>query len=229
LVETLFRVREPIQKVPVSTTGQKRAYKGDLKPLAALDSPEALAQAAASAILTPLVQVGEKVARDKRVLLKDGVQYVPLALAAWLAQTSETTLRTWIDKKAKFDKKVIQTYISPATTEIYIGQESLAKIAERFVKHPSNDPAGPVTIGETKDSNGYLGLPDAARSLGISSRTMWLWATQGKAPIQKDLDVIKCTTSDHFYINERDVRLLQKLERPKGLRRGPKPRSVSHP
>jgi hypothetical protein len=168
------------------------------------------------------------VARDKRIITRDGVNYVPLFLAAWLAQASETTLRGWIDQRAKFDGKVVRTYTSPATLETYVSEESVGRMAARFVTWPSNKPAGVVNIGETNDKSGYLGLPSAARAIGVSSRTMWLWATQGKSPIQKDLAVIRCTTSDHFYIRQSDVESLKLLHRPKGLKRGPKPRSLSH-
>jgi hypothetical protein len=177
-----------------------------------------------SAIVAPEVRAGSKVASDKRIITRDGKKYVPLSLAAWMAQTSETTLRSWIDKRVEFDGKQIQTYISPATSEIYVSQGSLENLSKRFVKWPSNQPAGPITIGETHDESGFLGLPDAAKLVGVSSRTMWLWATQGKAPIDLPLTVVKCLTSDHFYIKERDVRCLQKVERPSGLKRGPKPR-----
>lgn len=182
-----------------------------------------------SASLDHLIFAGSKVARDKRIITKEGTNYVPLFLAAWMAQTSEQTLRNWIDKGVKFNRRPIQTYISPATSEIYISEPSLRSVAERFVKWPSKEPAGAVTLGETEDQTGFLGLPDAARMVGKSKRTMWLWATQGKAPTAKPLDVIQCTVSDHFYIRQKDIAHLQTLERPTGLKPGPKPRNSPHP
>jgi hypothetical protein len=184
---------------------------------------------AESTNLGHLVSAGNKVARDKRIIAKDGVNYVPLFLAAWLAQTSETTLRSWIDRRTKFSRRPIQTYVSPATSELYVSEQSVKSMAERFVRWPSKEPTGPITLGETEDQTGFLGLPDAARIIGVSKRTMWLWATQGKSPTTKPLDVIQCTTSDHFYIRQRDIAHLQNLERPGGLKRGPKPRNSPHP
>jgi hypothetical protein len=192
--------------------------------------PKPLAGRILSVSIDPLVQVGSKVARDKRIITREGTKWVPLSLAAWLAQTSETTLRSWIEKPTtKFDGKPIQAYVSTATSETYISHESLERMAKRFVKWPSGEPAGTITVGETQDESGYLGLPDAARIVGVSSRTMWLWATQGKAPTDQPLAIVKCLTSDHLYISEGDVHRLQKLERPTGLKRGPKPRKSPHP
>ena len=49
------------------------------------------------------------------------------------------------------------------------------------------------------------------RILGVSKRTMWLWATQGKAPTARPLNVIKCPISEHLYIHEEDVQRLRAL------------------
>lgn len=189
-------------------------------------STEALEETRSGHYLFPLVSFGGREVRDKRIIFREGVSFVPIYLAAWLAQTTETTLRAWIKQRVKFSGWSLRTYTSPVSLETYVSAPSLAKAAERFVKWPSNKPAGAVILGETDDSSGYLGLPAAAREIGISNRTMWLWATQGQSPTKQQLDVIRCTTSDHFYIREKELSRL-KLHRPNGFKRGPKSKSLS--
>jgi hypothetical protein len=172
--------------------------------------------------------VGSRVIQDDRIITKDGLRFIPLPLAAWLAHASETTLSSWIEKRNKFGSRSIKTYTSPTQT-LYVSEESLQRIAQRFVKWPSNEPAGPVSIGETDNQNGFIGVADAARILGVSGRTMWLWASQSKAPTDKPLDVIKCTTSDYYYIREKDLERLKALVPRSGLRRGPRPQSLLQP
>jgi hypothetical protein len=162
---------------------------------------------------------GSRVIQDDRIITKEGIRYIPLPLAAWLANASEPTLSHWIEKGTKFRGRSIKTYTSQTQT-LYVSEESLHRMTQRFVKWPSNEPAGPVSIGETDHNNGFIGTADAARIIGVSSRTMWLWASQDKAPTDKPLDVIKCTTSDHFYIREKDVLQLKALVPRSGLRRG---------
>ncbi|MFZ0230683.1 MAG: hypothetical protein WAL41_27920 [Mycobacterium sp.] len=165
---------------------------------------------------------GSRVIQDDRMITKEGVRYIPRPLAAWLAHASETTLSSWIEKGAKFGGRSIKTYTSQTQT-LYVSEESLHRMAQRFVKWPSNKPAGPVSIGETDHNNGFIGTADAARIIGVSTRTMWLWASQSKAPTDKPLDVIKCTTSEHFYIREKDVLQLKEVVPRSGLRRGRRP------
>jgi hypothetical protein len=77
-----------------------------------------------------------------------------------------------------------------------------------------------VTLGETKDQSGYIGIAKAARTLGVDHHTMWLWTAHGTAPTPKALDVIKCTASDQFYIREKEVAGLKQLIPRSGLRPG---------
>ena len=148
------------------------------------------------------------------------IAYVPFAVAAAAAQTTEKSLRDWIKKKIKFDGRAILTHRLRDTGKLYVSEESIARIANRFVKWPSREPAGAVTIGEGENQSGFLPISEAAGILGISGRTMWLWTTQGKAPTDKPLDVIKCTTSEYFYVREKDVRELKALIPRSGLQRG---------
>ncbi len=163
---------------------------------------------------------GGKMVEDDRIITKKGVRYFPLSLAAQVAQAPRQTLLNWIKNKTKFEGRPLQSYNSPTAKKFYVSEESVQRMAKRFVKWPSNKPAGRVTIGETDDQTGFLGLPDAARILGVSPRTMWLWASQGKAPTHEPPDIIKCTTSDHFYIRESDVSALRTLVPRSGLPRG---------
>jgi hypothetical protein len=164
--------------------------------------------------------------RDKRIITADGVRYVPITLAAWVVQTSDRTLRRWIEKAVTFNNKAIQSYISPVTLELYLSQESVEDLERRFVKWPSQELAGPVTIGESTDRRGFLALPDVARLVGVSAPMMWEWANKGQIPsIRKSLDVIKCPISDQLYLREDDALEVAKIRRSGGLKRGRIPRT----
>jgi HSP20 family molecular chaperone IbpA len=165
------------------------------------------------------LQLGRILAQ--KAITKAGNRYFPLSLAAPLAQAPETTLRDWISKKTKFAGKTIQTHTSP-TAGIYISEESVARMANRFVKWPSQQPAGRVTLGETDNQSGYIGLTDAARMVGVERHTIWRWATKGTSPTEDALDVIKCPASEQFYISEKDVESLKSVVPRSGLRRGPR-------
>jgi hypothetical protein len=165
------------------------------------------------------LQLGRILAQ--KAITKGGNRYFPLSLAAPLAQAPETTLRDWITKKTRFAGRAIQTHTSP-TAGIYISEESVNRMANRFIKWPAQQPAGRVTIGETDDQSGYIGLTDAARMIGVERHTIWRWATKGTAPSDKALDVIKCPASEQFYISESDVESLKSVVPRTGLRRGPR-------
>lgn len=152
-----------------------------------------------------------------------GVTYVPFPLAAAASQTTEKSLRDWIRKDIRFNGKPIRTHREPLTGKLYVSEESIQRVVNRFIKWPSKEPAEAVTIGTTDDESGFLPMSDAAGILGISARTMWLWTTQGKAPTEKPLDVVKCTTSDYFYVREKDVYELKALIPRSGLQRGRRP------
>ncbi len=173
---------------------------------------------------------GRKMAeQDDKVLLKDRVRYQPLAKAAQMAQAPRQTLLNWIKNKTQFNGRPLKSYYFAPADRFFVSEESIQRIANRFVKWPSQEAAGPVTIGETDDRTGFLGMSDAARIIRVSPRTMWLWASQGKAPTDKTLDIIRCTTSDHFYIREKDVYQLKKLIPRSGLQRGRRSQVAPHP
>ena len=158
--------------------------------------------------------------------ISGSIAYVPFAVAAAAAQTTEKSLRDWIKKKIKFDGRPILTHRLRSTGKLYVSEESIARVANRFIKWPSREPAGAVTIGEAENQSGFLPISEAAGILGISGRTMWLWTTQGKAPTDKPLDVIKCTTSEYFYVREKDVNALKALIPRSGLQRGRRPHAT---
>ena len=168
-----------------------------------------------------------RMVEDDRIITKQGGRYFPISLAADFAQAPRTTLLNWIKAKVKFQGRPLQIYNSPTARKAYLTEESVQRVANRFIKWPSKKSAGPVTIGETDDQSGYLGLPDAARTIGVDPHTMWLWATHGKAPTDKPLDVIKCTAPDQFYIREKDVSALKAFVPRSGLRRGRRPQVSS--
>jgi hypothetical protein len=152
-----------------------------------------------------------------------GIRYFPLALAAALAQAPETTIRDWIKNKKKFGGKLIKTRASSAG--LSVSQDSIDRMARRFIKWPSQEPAGAVTIGRTEDLSGYMGFTDAARELGIERHTIWRWATKKTGFIDRTLNVIKDLASDQFYIGEKDVAELRAHVPRSGLRRGPRPQN----
>jgi hypothetical protein len=171
---------------------------------------------------------GIEVVQDKRIITRNGVRFVPLSLAAREAQTSESAIRKWIANRIKFDGRLIETHKS-ITQDLYVSEDFVEKMENRFVKWPSRKPARNVTLGETDDQSGYLSLPDAARILHIGHHTIWLWVTQDKAPAGNSLDVIKCTVSDYFYISEKSITELKGNIPRSGLRRGPRSRQVAQP
>lgn len=170
---------------------------------------------------------GNTVVEDKRVITRDGVKFVPLSLAASLAQISETTLRSWISNPPIRGRDPIRTHVSTISSDVYVSRESVIKLAERFVRWPSEEPSGSVTLGETDDESGYFTLPVAANIIGVSSRTLWRWTTRGKAPTDKPLDIIKCTLTDYFYIRQADITYLRSIAPTPAHRPGPKRRSVT--
>jgi hypothetical protein len=161
--------------------------------------------------------------RDEKIFINNGVRYRPLPLAAQMAQAPRQTLLNWIKNKTEFGGQPLASYYLAAADRYFVSEDSIQRMKNRFVKWPSNEPAEAVTVGKTKGRSGFIGMAEAAAIAGVSKRTMWLWASQGKAPTEKPLDVVKCTTSDHFYIREKDAYELKKLVPKSGLQRGRRP------
>jgi hypothetical protein len=158
-----------------------------------------------------------------KVFIQDGVRYFPLSAAAPVAQAPASTLLDWIKKKTQFNGRPLESYHFAPANRYFLSEDSIERAANRFVKWPSEEPAGPVTIGETKDEHGYIGLTDAARTVGVDHHTMWRWATKGTAPTDEPIQVIKCPASDQYYVRGKDVSRLKKLVPRSGLRRGRRP------
>jgi hypothetical protein len=157
------------------------------------------------------------VEQDGYVVIKNGARYLPLSSAAPLAQTHKTTLVNWIKTKKHFSGRPLQTYYLAALCRYLISEESVQRVKNRFVKWPSLEPAGAVMLGKTQNRRGFLTISEAGRMLGVSRRTMWLWAARGKAPADNPVDVIKCPISNQLYIREKDVCELKKLIPQSGL------------
>jgi hypothetical protein len=168
--------------------------------------------------------------QDDRILTKQGTRYFPVSLAAEIAQVPRTTLVDWIKAKKTFAGRSLQIYNSPTARKLFLSEESVERLVNRFVKWSAEEkkpagPAGPVKIAKTiaikQDQSGYIGLAKAAKAIGADYHTLWLWATQGKeAPGNKPLDVIQDTASEQFYIRHKDVTELKPLIPKSGLRRG---------
>jgi hypothetical protein len=162
-----------------------------------------------------------KMPQYKNSFVNDGVRYFSVASAAEAIQAPRSTILDWMNKQTKFDGAPLIGVYLPHVDRYFIAEESIYRAALRFVKWPSEEPAGYLKIGETTDGHGYITLPKAAHKIGVSPRTMWLWATaRGKAPIPDPLAVIKCPASDQFYILESDVWKLKEVVPRSGLRRG---------
>jgi hypothetical protein len=170
-----------------------------------------------------------KMVEDDRIITKPEGRYFPISLAADVAHVPRTTLVDWIKAKSKFEGRPLKTYNSPTAKKLYLAEESIQRVANRFIRWPSKEPAGPVTVGETKDKSGYIGISKAAQMIGVDHHTMWLWTTQGKAPVDRPPDVVKCSASDQFYIREKDLSELKKLIPRSGLRRGRRPKATPNP
>ena len=167
-----------------------------------------------------------------KTLIRGGVRYLPLSEAASLAQAHRTTLLRWIKEETRFEGRPLQSYYFAPSDAYFISEQSIQRLANRFVKWRSGKPAGPagpVTIGETGDKSGFIGMSEAADIAGVSRRTMWLWVSREKAPTDKPLDVIKCTASDYFYIREKDAYNLKALVPRAGLHRGRRPQLSAQP
>lgn len=166
---------------------------------------------------------------DGTAILKGGLRYLPLAVAAPVVQAPASTILHWIKTDTNFGEKPLQSYYFSPANQYFVSEESIQRAANRFVKWPSQEAAGAVTLGPTKDKSGFLVLSEAQRILGVSKRTMYLWATQGKAPTEEQPDVIQCPTSQHFHIREKDVYALKKRIPRSGLTLGRRPQLAPSP
>jgi hypothetical protein len=155
-----------------------------------------------------------------RVFERDGVRYMPLSMAAPLAQAPPSTLLHWIKKQTKFEGRPLSSYHFAPANQYFLSEESVKRAADRFIDWRSQQPAGAVKIGHTDDQRGYIRLQEAADTIGVDHHTMWRWATKGTTPTESPLDVIKCPATDQFYIRESDVSELKKLVPRSGLRAG---------
>jgi hypothetical protein len=205
-----------------------------IDPFDAAHMLQTLIPSAAPPIIKPPENHIERQMREqaKKSFVHDGVRYWPLSFAAPLAQVHRTTLLHWIKNKIEVAGKPIQSYYFAPSDQYFISDESIKRAADRFIKWQDGKPAGPAgpaILGETKDKSGYIGLPEARGILGISNRTMYLWATRGKAPTDSPLDIIKDPVSDHLYIREKDVYELKKLVPRSGLQRGRRPQPALQP
>ncbi len=159
----------------------------------------------------------------------DGERYYPLSVAAPEVQAPPSTLLDWIKKETKINGQPVRGYYFAPVNRHFISEESIHRAANRFIKWPSGEPAGPVILGEKRDQTGYIHLPEAASAIGVHHHTLWRWATRGTTPTDKPLDVIKDPASDQLYIRQKDVSALKKLVPRGGLRAGRRSLSTLRP
>lgn len=200
---------------------RKRAAEGLEEKLALLEAKPSTNAASIHAIPNPEPQNNDQQMLDySKSFVQDGVRYFPLSVAAPVVQAPAPTILHWIKNETKFGGEPLQSYFFAPSNQYFIGEDSIERAANRFIKWRKGKPAGPagpVTLGHTKDKSGFIGLSEAERILGVSKRTMYLWATLGKAPTDKQPEVIQCPSSEHFYIREKDVYALKKLIPRSGL------------
>lgn len=160
--------------------------------------------------------------QQESFLVQNGVQYMPLSDAARLAGVQRETLLSWMKNEVKFDGEPIDAVYFKPTGNHFVSMKSVERIANRFIRWPSKEPAGIVIIGETDDQTGYLPTSDAARIIRMADPTLRAWVRLNKTPLDKPLNVIKCTTSGYFYIHHKDVLRLAKHVKEHGVPRGPR-------
>ena len=171
----------------------------------------------------PQMAQADNIVIQNGTLFKGGLPYRPLSAAASSARTHRTTLLNWIKNKTPFAGRPLEGYHLALANRYYVSEESVERAANRFIKWQNGKPAGPagpVTIGATRDKTGYIGITKAGQSLGVDHHTIWLWTAHGTAPTEKPLDVIKDPASDQFYIRETDIAHLKKLIPRSGLKPG---------
>jgi hypothetical protein len=161
------------------------------------------------------------------IISKEGVSFYPLSMAAWQCQAAESTLKSWIDKGVKFNRRSIETYESSISGDLYISEISVKNIAGRFQLWPSGKPAGTITLGETDDDSGYISFPDAARMVGVSKRTLTIWVSKHNSTSTQPYHVVRDPISDRLYILHSDIFYLKNAARPVSEKPGPKPKSPS--
>jgi hypothetical protein len=158
--------------------------------------------------------------QDDRIITKGGIRYFPIPLAAEYGRVPRTTLLDWVKAKVKVNGRALRTYYSSTAHKMFLSEESVQQVAQRFVRVPSGEPAGLITFGESDDQSGYIRLPDAARKIGIDHHTLWCWVTEGNSPLPAPLDVVKCPITEHLSIREKDVFKLKAFIPRSGLHRG---------
>jgi hypothetical protein len=173
----------------------------------------------------PQPTTGDEMLEDDRIITKEGQRYLPIVLAASLAQTPRQTLLDWIKAGLELGGERIETYKSDTARKLFVREDSVQRIANRFVWWPSNEPAGRIRLGQTDDKSGFVSLSEASRILRVSKRTARLWLLEGKAPSGQPEQIAKCTATDHFYIRESEVLAIKPLVPRRGLRPGRRARS----
>jgi hypothetical protein len=149
-----------------------------------------------------------------------GERYYPLSIAAPVVQAPPSTLLDWIKKETKINGQPLRGYYFAPANRHFISEESIERAANRFIKWPSEEPAGAVTLGEKRDHTGYIHLAEAAREIGVHHHTLWRWTTKETKPTEQPLDVIKDPASDQLYIRQKDISALKKIVPRGGLRPG---------
>ncbi len=153
-------------------------------------------------------------------LIRNGKPYMPLPDAVRHTGVQRETLLNWMKNLVEFDGEPIDAIYFKPTGNHFISKASVERIAKRFIRWPSNEPASNIRLGQTEQNTGYLSTSDAARMIGIPDITLRKWVRQGGAPLNKPLDVVKDTASGYFYIQQESVLQLAKHIKEFGLARG---------
>lgn len=156
-------------------------------------------------------------------LIRNGIPYMPLPQAVRYTGVSRDTLLNWLKNKVLFDGEPIDAIYFKPTGNHFISKPSVERIGKRFVKWPSEEPAGNVTLGPAEQGTGYVPVSEAASIAGIPQETLRKWVRLGNAPLETPLVVVKDTASGHFYIRQESVRQLAKHVQKFGVLRGRRP------
>ena len=161
---------------------------------------------------------------EHQAYVHDGIRFFPVPVAARVGNATPSSIFNWIAKRTEFDGQPLDLmHFKPPINKWYLSEASIKRIANRFIKWPSEDLAYDVTIGKTPERTGYLTMSDAAAIIGASRNTVRQWCQQRTAPTDKQLDVIKCKVSGYVYIHQQDAELLAEIIARNGLQRGPRP------
>jgi hypothetical protein len=147
---------------------------------------------------------------SSRIVNINNEKFFPVEIAAIRAQVREITMAKWLRSAITFNGKPIRSMQTLTHKRLHIAEESLLALETRFIKVPSGEAAGRVSLGTTDNDTGYISIGHAAEHLPISRFKLNRWAADGCGGPNKEikLDVIRDPISEHYYIAEKSLATL---------------------